>query len=270
MCRPAVVYSKRPFINVEDGRHPCVPTESYIPNSSKLGASDSDDGGGTFTLLTGPNMGGKSTLMRQMGLLAVLAQVGSFVPAAVCELSAVDRIFTRVGASDNINEGQSTFFVEMSETSAILKHATQHSLVLIDELGRGTATFDGTAIAFAVAQNLVNLGCRTYFSTHYHYLVQALSHLPSLQFGHMACMVENENEDDPTQETITFLYKLVPGACPKSYGFNAARLAGLPSDIIRVAHKKAKEMENQNNNVELFRKLFSKNLTLSEAKACLK
>ncbi|CAG7726423.1 unnamed protein product [Allacma fusca] len=269
MCRPKVVSSENPFINVEDGRHPCVPTESYIPNSAKLGSSESDAYVGTFTLLTGPNMGGKSTLMRQMGLLTVLAQVGSFVPATTCELSVVDRIFTRVGASDNINEGQSTFFVEMSETSAILKHATQSSLVLIDELGRGTATFDGTAIACAVAQNLMNLGCRTYFSTHYHYLVPALSHFSSIQLGHMACMVENENEDDPTQETITFLYKLIPGACPKSYGFNAARLAGLPTDIIRVAHKKAKEMEKQNNNVDLFRKLVGKRLTLKEARASL-
>jgi len=265
MCRPIVKLSDDPYLIVEDGRHPCVPLESYIPNSSQLGPSDSDHG--KLVLLTGPNMGGKSTLMRQMGILCILAQLGSYVPAERCELSPVDRIFTRVGARDNIMEGESTFFIEMSETSAILKHSTKDSLVLVDELGRGTATHDGTAIAYAVAQALVETGCRCYFSTHYHKLVDSLSHLNGVQLGHMACMVENENEEDPTQETVTFLYKLVPGACPKSYGFNAARLAGLPADIIRSAFKKAKAIEQQQQKLDIFRQIISlEKLTLDEAK----
>jgi len=149
----------------------------------------------------------------------------------------VDRIFTRLGAQDDILAGHSTFLVELNETSLILKHATSHSLVLLDELGRGTATYDGTAIAASVVNFLANLKCRTLFSTHYHNLIDFFHSDKRTTLGHMACMVENEDNTDPTQETVTFLYKYTAGACPKSYGFNAAKLAGMPQGIIKRAYE---------------------------------
>lgn len=174
--------------------------------------------------------------MRQIGLLVIMGQIGAPIPATSAKFSLIDRIFTRLGAQDDILAGQSTFLVELNETSAILKHATVNSLVLLDELGRGTATYDGTAIAAAVVDYLANLKCRTLFSTHYHNLVDNFHNDRRITLGHMACMVESEgNDDDPTQETVTFLYKYTDGACPKSYGFNAAKLAGMPASIIKRA-----------------------------------
>ena len=175
--------------------------------------------------------------MRQVGLLVIMSQIGAPVPAASAKISLIDRIFTRLGAQDDILAGQSTFLVELSETSAILKHATVNSLVLLDELGRGTATYDGTAIAAAVVDFLANLKCRTLFSTHYHNLVDNFHNDQRITLGHMACMVESEGDDDPTKETVTFLYKYTDGACPKSYGFNAAKLAGMPASIIKRAYE---------------------------------
>jgi DNA mismatch repair protein MSH6 len=266
MCRPVISYSTDgPFIDIVDGRHPCIALDNYIPNDTKLGFPN--ESSGNFVILTGPNMGGKSTLMRQVGLMAVLSHLGCYVPAEKCEMSVVDRIFTRLGASDNISEGESTFFVEMSETSAILKHASPDSLLLIDELGRGTATYDGTAIAYAVAKELSGRNCRSLFSTHYHTLVEALQDNPMIQMSHMACMVENENEEDPTQESITFLYKMISGPCPKSYGFNAARLAGISDEVIRVAHKKAKELESSVAGIRSFTDICS---TIRQKKISLK
>ncbi|XP_064074096.1 probable DNA mismatch repair protein Msh6 isoform X1 [Vanessa tameamea] len=244
ICLPEITFdgNQEPYVNIKEGRHPCIPVaHEFIPNDTSLQTA-------RLLLLTGPNMGGKSTLMRQLGLLSVLAHLGCYVPAQECSMSLVDRIFTRLGASDDILSGQSTFLVEMNETAAIVKHATIHSLVLLDELGRGTSTYDGTAIASAVCAELAGRGCRTVFSTHYHSLVQHLAHHPGLQLGHMACMVET---DEPTadgahdipEETITFLYKLSPGACPKSYGFNAARLAGVPRDVTARAQRVARRLE---------------------------
>ncbi|KAB0343815.1 hypothetical protein FD754_020741 [Muntiacus muntjak] len=185
-------------------------------------------GGGKWqtycVLVTGPNMGGKSTLMRQAGLLAVMAQMDCYVPSEVCRLTPIERVFTGFGASDKIMSGESTFFVELSETASILTHATAHSLVLVDELGRGTAAFDRTAIANAVVKELAeNIKCCTVFSTHYHSLV--------------------EDNSQNVAETVTFLYKFIKGACPKSYGFNAARLANLPEEVIQKGHRKAREFE---------------------------
>ncbi|XP_071491838.1 DNA mismatch repair protein Msh6-like [Diadema antillarum] len=270
MCRPEVILPSsqiQPFIAMKDGRHPCISHTfsggDYIPNHTFIGIKKDeemeDDGDGSHSnssciLVTGPNMGGKSTLMRQAGLLVIMVQLGCYVPAEECRLTPVDRVFTRLGARDNILSGESTFYVELSETASILKHATKHSLVLMDELGRGTATYDGTAIATAVVKELSEtVGCRTLFSTHYHSLVEEFSHDPNIRLGHMACMVENECEDDPSQETITFLYKFVGGACPKSYGFNAARLAGLPDEIIQVARQKAKQFEESAERMKFFR-----------------
>lgn len=156
-------------------------------------------------------MGGKSTYMRQVALLCILAQIGSLVPAESMSLTIVDRTFTRLGANDNIMQNQSTFLVELNETSIILKHCTSNSLVLLDELGRGTSTYDGTAIARAVADFLANLKCRTLFSTHYHALVDSFQDDVRIHLGHMACVVENENDEDITKENVTFLYKYTSG-----------------------------------------------------------
>ncbi|XP_053568202.1 DNA mismatch repair protein Msh6 [Bombina bombina] len=264
VCRPDFLLPDNitPFLELKGSRHPCITKtffgDDFIPNDVVIGCKDSDSEGSTdahCVLVTGPNMGGKSTLLRQTGLLVVMAQLGCYVPAEECRLTPVDRVFTRLGASDRIMAGESTFFVELSETSSILQHATEHSLVLLDELGRGTATFDGTAIASAVVKELSeNIKCRTLFSTHYHSLVEDYTHVPSVRLGHMACMVENECED-PSQETITFLYKFIKGACPKSYGFNAARLANIPDDIIQRGHKKAREFERITLEVKIFREL---------------
>ncbi|KAM9316821.1 DNA mismatch repair protein Msh6 [Gastrophryne carolinensis] len=289
VCRPVMVLpdDMSPFLELKGSRHPCITKtffgDDFIPNDIVIGYKEEDceddSSEAHCVLVTGPNMGGKSTLLRQAGLLVVMAQLGCYVPAEVCRLTPVDRVFTRLGASDRIMAGESTFFVELSETSSILQHATQHSLVLLDELGRGTATFDGTAIASAVVQELSErMRCRTLFSTHYHSLVEDYSHSAAVRLGHMvsphikslykvpvapstfltacfhfkACMVENECED-PSQETITFLYKFIKGACPKSYGFNAARLANIPDDIIQTGHQKAREFERVILSVKVFR-----------------
>ncbi|XP_042560153.1 DNA mismatch repair protein Msh6-like [Clupea harengus] len=276
MVRPEVLLpgghqDSPPFLDLRGSRHPCVTKtffgDDFIPNDISIGCPGAEEdegegegrGGGketaTCVLVTGPNMGGKSTLMRQCGLIVILAQLGCHVPAESLRFTPVDRVFTRLGASDRIMSGESTFFVELSETASILLHGTRHSLVLLDELGRGTATYDGTAIASAVVKELAErICCRTLFSTHYHSLVEEHAKDPSVRLGHMACMVENECED-PSQETITFLYKFVGGACPKSYGFNAARLASLPEAVIQSGHRKAKEFEKSTVTLRLFRKL---------------
>ncbi|OAD61552.1 putative DNA mismatch repair protein Msh6 [Eufriesea mexicana] len=236
------------FIDIRDGRHPCIISDTFIPNDTLLATEDS----ASFMILTGPNMGGKSTLMRQVALITIMAQIGSYVPASSCRITLVDRIFTRLGANDDILAGQSTFLVELSETATILQHATPYSLVLLDELGRGTSTYDGTAIAAAVVNALTKLNCRTLFSTHYHTLVEDYKNNKKITLAHMACMVENEEQDEVSQETVTFLYKLSDGACPKSFGFNAARLAGIPPVITNRAHEISKKLEQETNQRHLF------------------
>ncbi|XP_047458694.1 DNA mismatch repair protein Msh6 isoform X2 [Mugil cephalus] len=267
MTRPQVVLPEDdnqvvPYVDLIGSRHPCVTKtffgDDFIPNDVFIGCPGSSEseveGCASCVLVTGPNMGGKSTLMRQCGLVIILAQLGCYVPAESLRFTPVDRVFTRLGASDRIMAGESTFFVELSETASILHHATKHSLVLLDELGRGTATYDGTAIASAVVKELAEkICCRTLFSTHYHSLVEDYASNPAVRLGHMACMVENECED-PSQETITFLYKFITGACPKSYGFNAARLASLPEEVIQSGHKKAREFEKSTISLRLFKK----------------
>ncbi|XP_070771659.1 DNA mismatch repair protein Msh6 isoform X2 [Enoplosus armatus] len=276
MTRPEVVLPEAddqvaPFLDLTGSRHPCVTKtffgDDFIPNDIYIGcpgSGDEEKGHASCVLVTGPNMGGKSTLMRQCGLVIILAQLGCYVPAERLRFTPVDRVFTRLGASDRIMAGESTFFVELSETASILHHATKHSVVLLDELGRGTATYDGTAIASAVVKELAEkICCRTLFSTHYHSLVEDYANNPTVRLGHMACMVENECED-PSQETITFLYKFITGACPKSYGFNAARLASLPEEVIQSGHRKAREFEKSTISLRLFKKLcqFAEDATL--------
>ncbi|EFN63608.1 Probable DNA mismatch repair protein Msh6 [Camponotus floridanus] len=236
------------FIKIRDGKHPCIISDNFIPNDTLLATDDT----ASLMILTGPNMGGKSTLMRQVGLITIMAQIGSYVPASSCCITLVDRIFTRLGANDDILTGQSTFLVELNETATMLQHATPYSLVLLDELGRGTSTYDGTAIAASVVDALTKLKCRTLFSTHYHSLVEDYKTNKEVTLAHMACMVETGEEENVSEETVTFLYKLSEGACPKSYGFNAARLAGIPSIITKKAHEIASKMEQETNDKHIF------------------
>ncbi|XP_058798810.1 probable DNA mismatch repair protein Msh6 isoform X2 [Phymastichus coffea] len=231
------------FIEVKNGVHPCVYSESYVPNDIFIGIG----GAAPLVILTGPNMGGKTTLMRQIGLFTIMAQIGCHVPAASYRLSLTDCIFTRLGASDDIIGGKSTFLVELTETSVILKQATRHSLVLLDELGRGTTTYDGIAIAASVVEALVKRQCRTLFSTHYHSLVHDYKENSNVTLAHMAYVVENNNEIDVNETNVTFLYKLTVGACLKSYGFNVARLAGVPFHITNRALEIATTLENEVN-----------------------
>jgi DNA mismatch repair protein MutS len=219
----------RPEVNdgftlmLEGSRHPVVERmmarEAFIPNDVQL------DAAGRVILLTGPNMAGKSTLLRQVGLSVLLAQMGGFVPARRAVIGVVDRLFTRVGASDNLVRGQSTFMVEMSETSAILHGATARSLVLLDEIGRGTSTYDGVAIAWAVSEYLHNtIGCKTIFATHYHELTQLTEELAHARNFNVAVREAGEE--------IVFLHRLEPGGADRSYGIHVARLAGLPAPVV--------------------------------------
>lgn len=245
-CRP--VFKEpgadvEPFLRFEVARHPSICQTyqggEFIPNDATLGPV-SNDGAPRMLILSGPNMGGKSTLLRQTCLVAVMAQVGCYVPASSAELTPVDRIFTRVGASDKILSGMSTFFVELSETATILHHATPHSLVILDELGRGTSTFDGTAIAHAVVSYLVKKSkCLSMFATHYHSVVEEWGSHPEVFSGHMDCLVEGDDLD----QRVTFLYKLADGPCPKSFGINVARLAQLPHEVLVAAKRKSEEFE---------------------------
>ena len=216
--------------DIEEGRHPVVETavarDTFIPNDMRL-----DDERRTL-IVTGPNMAGKSTVLRQAGLIALMAHIGSFVPARRARIGICDRVFTRVGASDNLAAGQSTFMVEMTETATILHGATERSLVLLDEIGRGTSTYDGLSIAWAVTERLHELGARTVFATHYHELVGLAESLPRAAAFNVAVR--------ETGQDIVFLYRLQPGGSDRSYGVHVARLAGLPPDVVgraaRILH----------------------------------
>ncbi len=219
-----------------DARHPVVErhvTAAFVPNDVQL-----DGGTRQLVILTGPNMGGKSTYLRQVALLAVLAQAGSFVPARRAKLSVVDRIFARVGASDNIARGQSTFMVEMQETATILHAASNRSLVILDEIGRGTSTFDGLSLAWAVAEHLASndrARPKTIFATHYHELTDLADALPGVMNFHVTA---REYRDE-----IVFLHKIVAGRSDRSYGIQVARLAGLPPAVVRRAAEILTELE---------------------------
>jgi DNA mismatch repair protein MutS len=223
-------------LTIRQGRHPVIerlmPRESFIPNDVVFDPAE------RVLLVTGPNMAGKSTILRQIGLLVVLAQMGSFVPAAAAEVGVVDRLFTRVGASDNLSRGQSTFMVEMSETSAILHNATTRSLVLLDEIGRGTSTYDGVAIAWAVSEHLHdNVGCRTMFATHYHELMQLPEELAHARNLNVAVR--------ETGDQVVFLHRLEAGGTDRSYGIHVAQLAGLPEAVVRRARTVLKKLEGE-------------------------
>jgi DNA mismatch repair protein MutS len=224
-CRPVLNESNGFF--VVNGRHPVLEQTltdtKFVPNDTEL-----DPLTARLQILTGPNMAGKSTYIRQIALIAVMAQIGAYVPAESATLGLVDRIFCRVGASDDISRGQSTFMVEMSETALILNHATDRSLVILDEIGRGTATFDGLSIAWAVAEHLHDtIGCRTLFATHYHELTDLANTKQAVANYNVAVREWNEE--------IIFLHKILPGAADKSYGIQVARLAGLPRAVVERA-----------------------------------
>jgi len=228
-CRPEIITDGS--ILIEDGRHPVVEkmitAERFVPNTIKLDNQDNQ-----VLIITGPNMAGKSTVLRQVALVVIMAQMGSFIPAARAAISIADRIFTRVGALDNLSHGQSTFMVEMEETANILNNATEKSLVIMDEIGRGTSTFDGLSIAWAVAEylhDLNNRGVKTLFATHYHELTELVQTKPRVKNFNIA--VKEWNDE------IIFLRKLVEGGTNRSYGIQVARLAGIPARVISRAKK---------------------------------
>jgi DNA mismatch repair protein MutS len=223
-CRPEIGDAGSLFIR--EGRHPVLEQnlseERFVPNDARL------DGETQIALITGPNMAGKSTYIRQVALLALLAQTGSFIPAAEARIDLVDRIFTRIGASDDLTRGQSTFMVEMCETANILNNATTRSLVILDEIGRGTSTFDGLSLAWSIVEHLHNqVGAKTLFATHYHELTELAARLPRLKNFNVAVREWHEQ--------IVFLRKIVEGGTDKSYGIQVARLAGVPKGVLERA-----------------------------------
>jgi DNA mismatch repair protein MutS len=223
--RPVLV--DEPVIDIRDGRHPVLdqllPPGTFVPNDARLDAE-----AGMFWLVTGPNMAGKSTFLRQVALLTLMAQTGSFVPAKAATLGVADRIFTRVGASDELSRGQSTFMVEMTEAANILNNATPRSLVILDEIGRGTSTYDGVSLAWAITEFLHDaVGCRSLFATHYHELAQLAASLPRLRNYNVEVQ-----EDD---KEVIFLHRIGPGNADKSYGIHVARLAGVPEAVLTRA-----------------------------------
>jgi len=236
-CRPAV--NDGDLIEIIDGRHPVLEQtlveERFVPNDARLGNRDQQ-----VLIITGPNMAGKSTYIRQVALLVLLAQTGSFIPAARATIGLVDRIFTRIGASDDLSRGQSTFLVEMNETANILNNATPRSLIILDEIGRGTSTFDGLSIAWSVAEHLHNhVGAKTLFATHYHELTELSATLPRVKNYNVAVREWHDQ--------VIFLHKILPGGTDKSYGIQVARLAGLPKEVI----SRAKEVLNNLEEAEL-------------------
>jgi DNA mismatch repair protein MutS len=264
--RPAMVDA--PVLDVAQGRHPVLDRtlgERFVPNDCVLGqtskrpnvqtsneaADDAVPAGApgahvnvstferfdasSLALITGPNMAGKSTFIRQTALIVLLAHTGSFVPAERATIGAVDRIFTRIGSADELHAGQSTFMVEMTETANILHHATERSLVILDEIGRGTSTLDGLSLAWAIAETIARIGCRALFATHYHELTRLAEYLP----GVINCNVAVREWDDQ----VVFLHRIVPGGTDRSYGVHVARLAGVPRQVIARSRELLAELE---------------------------
>jgi DNA mismatch repair protein MutS len=249
-CRPQV--ADEGVLQIRDGRHPVLEQqlveERFVPNDTSLSGSSGRESAQTpspesqsrltsaateikfpqIALITGPNMAGKSTYIRQVALLTLLAHTGSFVPAASARIDLVDRIFTRIGASDDLARGQSTFMVEMTETANILNNATPRSLIVLDEIGRGTSTFDGLSLAWSIVEHLHNqVGAKTLFATHYHELTELAARLPRLKNFNVAVREWHDQ--------IVFLRKIVEGGTDKSYGIQVARLAGVPKEVLERA-----------------------------------
>ena len=235
-CRPEL--TDEPLLDIREGRHPVLdrlqPTGRFVPNDVRLGQSPEDDqsasAGGRVQIITGPNMAGKSTYIRQAALITVMAQMGSFVPASEARIGVADRVFARVGASDELGRGQSTFMVEMTQAARILNSATRRSLVILDEIGRGTSTYDGISLAWAITEHLHDVvECRTMFATHYHELTE----LPQTLNDAANWNVEVREQDDD----VIFVHRIVQGAADKSYGIHVARLAGVPPSVIDRAER---------------------------------
>ena len=222
-------------LEIEVGRHPVIEAslldDSFIPNDTHLGQNK------CLFLITGPNMAGKSTYIRQVALITIMAQMGSYVPAKRAHIGIVDKVFSRIGASDDLSRGQSTFMIEMTETANILHNATSRSLVILDEIGRGTSTFDGISIAWAVAENLLKVGCKTLFATHYWELTELEEHHAGASNVHVAVQ--------EAADRIVFLRKIVAGSTDKSYGIHVARLAGLPQPVLKRAHEVLHKLEEK-------------------------
>ncbi|HKV84182.1 MAG TPA: DNA mismatch repair protein MutS, partial [Ktedonobacterales bacterium] len=236
-CRPTL--DEGDTIHIVAGRHPVVEASQretpFVPNDTDLATDEAQ-----VILLTGPNMAGKSTYLRQVALITLMAQIGAFVPAEAARIGLVDRIFTRIGAQDDLATGQSTFMVEMVETANILHHATPRSLVILDEIGRGTSTYDGLAIARAIVEYLHNnkrCGAKTLFATHYHELVELARLLPRVRACNVA-VTEDEGR-------VVFLRKIVPGGADKSYGIHVAQLAGIPRQVVRRAEEVLEDLERK-------------------------
>ncbi len=227
-------------LDIAGGRHPVVERtlrdEFFQANDAHLSPDEA------VLIITGPNMSGKSTFLRQVALIMLMAQIGSFVPAERARIGLVDRIFTRIGAQDEIHAGQSTFMVEMVETANILHHASARSLIILDEIGRGTSTYDGLSIAWAVIEYIHNhprLRARTLFATHYHELTELAERLPHVVNYNVAVAEEGDN--------VVFLHRIIPGAADRSYGIHVAQLAGLPRPIIHRAEEILQDLETQGN-----------------------
>jgi DNA mismatch repair protein MutS len=240
-CKPEIVDmgEDNGVIDIKDGRHPIVERnteEDFISNDAYL-----DFNSANMNILTGPNMSGKSTYIRQVATIVLMAQIGCFVPASSAKISLVDRIFTRVGASDDLSSGRSTFMVEMDEAANIVNNATKYSLVVLDEVGRGTSTYDGVSIAWALAEYLVkNIKARTLFATHYHELLRLSERIPE-KIKNLNVLVEEDLEEG----TVIFLRKIVEGGTDRSYGIYVAKMAGLPKEIINRANHILESFEQE-------------------------
>jgi DNA mismatch repair protein MutS len=232
-CRPMLC--DEPILDIREGRHvvldQTLPPGTFVPNDTSMGAGE-----GMFLLITGPNMGGKSIFLRQVALITLLAQMGSFVPARSARVGLTDRIFTRVGASDDMSRAQSTFMVEMTEAANILNNASPRSLVILDEIGRGTSTYDGVSLAWGITEYLHDqVGCRTLFATHYHELAELADRLGRLRNYNV---LVHEASDG-----IIFLHKVAPGSADKSYGIHVAQRAGVPGAVLERAQAVLAELE---------------------------
>ncbi|MBC7197532.1 MAG: DNA mismatch repair protein MutS, partial [Deferribacterales bacterium] len=237
------------LIKVIDGRHPVVEKfseEQFVPNDIFLNNTDS-----RFMIITGPNMAGKSTYIRMVGLIAIMAHIGSFIPAKSGEIGKIDRIFTRIGANDNLSQNESTFMVEMMETGNILNNATENSLIILDEIGRGTSTFDGVSIAWAISEYILNnIKAKTLFATHYH----ELADIPLTNFGAKNLTIEVKEWNNE----IIFLRKIIEGSTDKSYGIYVAKLAGLPNEVIERSYEILNELEKNEFGIDGIPKLAKK------------